>query len=72
MTDSNEPAGIQIISCGPSTAECTCECARGGPCTHQWDGEGVDVLYEDGGGMSSVSCSKCGMLAISHSMWVGP
>lgn len=70
MTDSNEAPAVTIFSCGPSKDECVCECATGGPCTHQWDGEGEEVLYEDGGGMSSASCSKCNMLAISHSMWL--
>jgi hypothetical protein len=36
-------------------------------CEHKWDGP--EVLFENGG---SVSCSKCGMLAIDHAIWEGP
>jgi hypothetical protein len=59
-----------FFSCGPGNDRCTCECGKGGPCGHQWDGEGESITYEDGGGMESASCSKCGMLAIDHSMWL--
>lgn len=71
MTDFEE-APVTVFACGPSTATCVCECATGGSCGHRWDGKGEEILYEDGGGMSSVSCSKCGMLAIGHSMWALP
>lgn len=80
MTDSDEPPPshpqtieelpFAFYSCGPGNARCKCECCQGGPCEHQWDGEGASVTYEDGGNMESVSCSKCGMLAIDHSMWL--
>ena len=36
-------------------------------CEHQWDG--LVVEFEGGG---SVSCSKCGMLAIDHGIMCGP
>lgn len=65
-----EELTASFFSCGPGNARCACECGQGGPCGHQWDGEGESVIYEDGGGMESASCSKCGMLAIDHSMWL--
>lgn len=65
-----EPAQVAVYSCGPSTATCQCECSRGGPCEHVWDGAGIEVEYENGGSMSSASCSKCEMLAIDHDMWL--
>lgn len=46
-----------------ATPSCRCECDTGGPCEHKWDGP--EEEYENG---SSVTCSKCGMSAISHSM----
>jgi hypothetical protein len=69
MADSTEDP-VLIHSCGAGNAKCACECSKGGPCGHVWDGEGVEEIYEDGGAMSSASCSRCGMLAISHSMWL--
>lgn len=61
-----------FFSCGPSSTKCRCECSREnrGPCDHRWDGAGESILYEDGGSMASVSCSRCGMLAIDHDIWV--
>lgn len=57
------------ICLGPSSPKCRCECPDG-PCEHQWDGEAVDEEFEGGGGCSSATCSKCGMRAIDHDMWV--
>lgn len=63
------PEPITVISCGPSTKTCKCNCPDG-DCEHVWDGKGVEEELEGGGGMSSATCSKCGMPAISHDMWV--
>lgn len=57
---------VEVFLCGPSTAKCSCKCPDG-PCEHVWDGEGVEDEL-----MSSVTCSRCGMAAISHDIWVGP
>lgn len=65
-----EDLGGAFFSCGPSNARCKCECATGGPCEHRWDGEWVEEARDGGGGMASSSCSRCGMLCISHSMWL--
>ena len=48
----------------PSKIPCNCNCPDS--CEHVWDGEGEEL---EGGG-SSVSCSRCGMLAIDHDMMV--
>jgi hypothetical protein len=68
--DKQDLEPVSVYSCGPSSSQCKCECATGGACEHVWDGEGVEVEYENGGGWSSVDCSKCGMTAMSHSMWL--
>lgn len=47
----------------PDPNRCYCAWDTGGPCEHRWDGGWVDI--ENGG---SASCSRCGCLAISHSM----
>ena len=70
MSESSQP--VQIFSCGPSTRECLCKCSQGGPCEHQWDGEGIEQDLDGGAHMSSATCSRCGMSAIGHSMWVCP
>jgi len=57
---------FMIVMCGPSSAACKCECGRGGPCEHKWDGE---FIRTEGGG--TATCSRCGMDAMSHSMWTG-
>jgi hypothetical protein len=57
-----------IFVCGPSNPRCKCQCPDG-PCEHVWDGEEVEF---DNGQCVSVTCSRCGMSAFSHSMWVGP
>lgn len=48
---------ITAITCGPQCAD--------GKEEHQWDGPVVEL--ERG---ASVSCSKCGKLAIEVSMWM--
>lgn len=68
MTDKQEiPPVVQIFMCGPSNAKCICKCAEGGPCEHKWDGPWVES--EDEG---EVTCSKCGMGAMHHSLWSSP
>ena len=47
----------------PDPNRCFCACSTGGPCEHKWDGKWVE--FENGG---SASCSRCGCLAIAHSM----
>ena len=67
---STEP--ITYFACGPSNAKCKCTCGVEGVehvCEHSWDGEGE--TFDDGAGWSA-TCSRCGMSAMSHSMWVGP
>jgi hypothetical protein len=53
----SEPVVITAITCGPQCADGTEE--------HQWDGP--TVVIDHGG---SVSCSKCGRLAIDVSLWM--
>ena len=62
---------VIISTCGPSTDKCKCQCPDG-PCEHIFDGPTIEGDDIDGGGWSSVTCSRCGMSALSHSMWVGP
>lgn len=50
--------------CGPQ-GECGCNCPES--CGHKWDGP--QVAFD---GCVSVTCSKCGMPAINHDMWVLP
>jgi hypothetical protein len=59
---------VTVFFCGPSRGQCKCECATGGPCDHVWDGP--EVPFGDRG--SSSTCSKCGMTAIDHDLWVCP
>lgn len=56
-----------ITGCGPSSNTCECRCPDS--CGHQWDGP--EESFDEGLGWS-VTCSKCGMSAVSHDMWVGP
>jgi len=65
MSEETKPE-ITIHTCGPSRKECKCQCPDG-PCEHKWDGETVSY-----GRAYTSTCSKCGMLAIEHSLWVGP
>lgn len=48
---------------------CYCDCAGHGPCEHKWDGEPYE---SEDGSLYSATCSRCGMLAYSHSLRVGP
>jgi hypothetical protein len=56
-----------IFMCGPSTAECKCECGRGGGCEHDWTGPTVNPEP----GLYTVTCARCGMDAFTHSLWTG-
>ena len=61
-----------VFTCGPSTATCKCECGREplGPCEHQWDGpERIFDPATEGHG-ATATCSRCGMDAMAHDMWV--
>ena len=64
--DTTAPDEVTLHVCGPSTAECKCQCPDG-PCEHVWDGPGFDD-----GQLSTATCSRCGMTAFAHSMWVNP
>ena len=56
---------VVIHTCGPSTAKCVCKCPES--CEHKWDGPNQEFLNG-----VSVTCSRCGMTAIQHAMWVCP
>lgn len=60
-----------VLLCGPGNATCRCTCGRDGEriCEHKWDGPAYD---SEATGVSSVTCSRCGMSAFSHDMWVMP
>lgn len=60
---------VVVICCGPATAKCSCSCVDGGPCEHQWDGA---VQTSEDGLVGTRTCSRCGMAAIDHDMWVLP
>lgn len=62
------PTGAELAAsfCCPPSSTCKCNCGsleEPRVCEHKWDGE-EEVM--DGG--SSVTCSKCGMSAMSHDM----
>lgn len=48
---------------------CTCGVEGGGLCEHRWDGE---PWASSDGCEWSVTCSRCGTTAMSHSLRVGP
>jgi hypothetical protein len=54
-----------VFKCGSSSEKCKCNCPIS--CEHLWDGE---PHIENGFG--TATCSKCGMWAINHDMWVLP
>ena len=58
---------ITAYVCGPSTDTYKCQCPNG-PCEHIWDGP---IEEYDEGRCVSATCSRCGMTAVSHSLWVG-
>ena len=57
--------GEVIVACGPSRPGCKCNCPES--CEHQWDGE-VEEFHNGW----SATCSKCGMSAMNHDLWVAP
>ena len=63
---------VTVFSCGPSSETCKCECATGGPCEHQWDGPWEEIQGENGVTGGTATCSKCGLRAIDHDLWVAP
>lgn len=62
-----ENAKMTVHICGPGTARCACACPDG-PCDHRWDGAWIDVDEQE----STATCSRCGMSALSHGLWVAP
>lgn len=50
---------VTIMVCGPKN------------CDHVWDGPEVPILADDGVTEigSTATCSKCGMDALTHSLW---
>jgi len=66
MEEEKKPEPVVVFACGPSKGPCKCECPDG-PCDHVFDGP-----EETGDNYSSATCSKCGMSAITHSLWTGP
>jgi hypothetical protein len=62
-----------IHGCGPSRGPCECRCTpEKRDCDHVWDGETETIEYDTGAVSQSVTCSKCGMSAMTHDMWCGP
>jgi len=64
-----EGVPLQSLRSTFNPASCYCACGSNGPCEHKWDGP--DWESEDGCAMS-VTCSRCGMTAMSHDMRYGP
>ena len=57
--------GWEIAACSLRSKDaCYCDCSRGGPCEHDWSGPGVEI----GEGGWSVTCARCGMDAMGHSL----
>lgn len=48
---------------------CYCACGSGGPCEHNWTG---DPYESEDGSIWSATCTRCGMLAYSHSLRTAP
>jgi hypothetical protein len=63
---------VMVFMCGPSTAQCKCGCGNGGPCEHKWDGPVRELDPATEGYGATVTCSRCGMDAMAHDMWVIP
>lgn len=57
-----KPEYTQIICGGTAGGQCVCRCPDG-PCEHKWDGPEKEIEFG-----FTVTCSKCGMSAISHDM----
>lgn len=63
-----DPESI-FTSHNPNACYCACASEARGPCEHKWDGP--DWESEDRRACS-VTCSRCGMTAMSHDMRCGP
>lgn len=55
---------VTAVVCGPQSAKCKCQCPDGS-CEHKWDGPA-----ESFEGCTTTTCSRCGMTAMGHDMWV--
>jgi hypothetical protein len=67
---------VSVFGCGRGNATCKCTCgtdAKPHVCEHRWDGAQETIEYYEGGAIAqSTTCSRCGMTALSHALWVGP
>lgn len=54
---------VQSLHSTHNPDACYCACGTGGPCEHQWDGDGWES--EDGLAFSA-TCSRCGCTAMGH------
>ncbi len=62
--------GVKLNSnFNPNACYCACGSEPRGPCEHKWDGP--DWESEDSCACS-VTCSRCGMTAMSHDLRAGP
>lgn len=61
---------VTVFACGPGNKKCKCECPDG-PCEHKWDGW-IEFEEDNGCAGATAVCSRCGMDAMTHSLWVGP
>ena len=70
----SDPKATAIFPCGPSREDCVCKCdpEKGPDCGHVWNGHVVERELPGGASLSSVTCSRCGMLAADHDLWVAP
>ncbi len=68
MSGKAEEKSPLVFGCSSSSEQCRCRCPEG-PCEHKWDGPWVET---DAHGGESVTCSRCGMTSMGHSMWIGP
>lgn len=60
----SEPTIIGFV-CSASRENCECRCPES--CGHKWDGP--TLVFDNGG---TATCSKCGMSAMDHDVWVTP
>lgn len=66
-TDDQSKKAFTVAVCGPTSyPKCICKCPES--CGHVFDGEIIEV----GQGSFSVTCSRCGVDAMSHDLWVMP
>lgn len=66
-----EPTEVTAIACGPQRLSCPCKCPDG-PCEHVWDGPMTPAAPFGVVSGESVTCSKCGIQAITHDLWTMP